>query len=94
MLLTISRSLSDLDAPTLLNFITENDVIFLYQDGVTAAVNQPHLALLQSSQAKIYALSDDLAARGLTRFCSPHVTPITHAEWVQLTVEHTPQMAW
>ena len=69
---------------------TPEATLLLLEDGVYAA-----LAPRAFPARAVYALADDLAARGLTEAdLAPGVTMLDMKGFVALTVAHSPLIAW
>ena len=67
MLHTLHRSPWLTDFAALLRLLSEGDELLLLQDGVTAAVDgNRYLESLRNAPIKVYALNEDLIARGLS----------------------------
>lgn len=82
------------DFAALLRLLSEGDELLLLQDGVTAAVDgNRYLESLRNAPIKVYALNEDLIARGLTGRISNDIIPIDYTDFVRLTVKHSSQMA-
>ena len=95
MLHTLHRSPWLTDFPALLRLVSEGDELLLLQDGVTAAVDgNRFLESLRNAPIKVYALNEDLIARGLVGQISNDTIPIDYTDFVRLTVKHTSQLAW
>lgn len=95
MLHTLSRSPTQCDLPALLRLVQQNDALLLLQDGVLAGlVGSGSLALLLDSHATLYALDNDLDARGLSGHISHKITVISYTDFVVLTEKHHSQIAW
>ncbi|MEB6337247.1 sulfurtransferase complex subunit TusB [Serratia rhizosphaerae] len=94
MLFTLSRSPAQCDLPTLLRQASPGDALLLLQDGVLAALAGAHLDLLLAAPISLYALRNDLEARGLSGHISHKVTVIDYNHFVELTTMHRSQMAW
>ena len=95
MLHTLHRSPWRTDFAALLRLLSEGDELLLLQDGVTAAVDgNRYLESLRNAPIKVYALNEDLIARGLTGRISNDIIPIDYTDFVRLTVKHSSQMAW
>ncbi|HEI8868959.1 TPA: sulfurtransferase complex subunit TusB [Serratia odorifera] len=95
MLFTLSRSPLQCDLPALLRLISSGDALLLLQDGVLAALaGSAPLDLLLNAPISLYALEDDLSARGLSGYISHNVTVIGYNQFVELTEKHRSQMAW
>ncbi|CAI2539151.1 sulfurtransferase complex subunit TusB [Serratia proteamaculans] len=95
MLYTLSRSPSQCDLPALLRLAAAGDDLLLLQDGVLAGLaGSAHLELLLNAPIYLYALQDDLEARGLTGHFSHEITVIGYNHFVELTEKHRSQMSW
>ncbi len=82
------------DFSALLRLLGEGDELLLLQDGVTAAVDgNRYLESLRNAPIKVYALNEDLIARGLSGQISNDIIRIDYTDFVRLTVKHTSQMA-
>ena len=80
-----------------LGFASQGDAILLLEDSVLALQSPITLAsfLAKSSaqQIKVYALADDLRARGIDSKY-PQVTQIDYAGFVDLVAQYEKQVAW
>ncbi|USS95582.1 sulfurtransferase complex subunit TusB [Serratia symbiotica] len=95
MLYTLSHSPTQCDLSALLRLMVEGDALLLIQDGVLAGLaGSAHLELLFSVPISLYALQDDLEARGLAGCFSHKITIIGYNHFVELTEKHRRQMAW
>ncbi|CAI1180888.1 tRNA 2-thiouridine synthesizing protein B [Serratia proteamaculans] len=95
MLYTLSRSPSQCDLPALLRLAAAGDDLLLLQDGVLAGLaGSAHLELLLNAPISLYALQDDLEARGLVGHFSHNITVIGYNHFVELTEKHRSQMSW
>lgn len=95
MLYILSVSPYKCDFPALLNLVTSADAILLVQDGVTAGVQDgDNLGFLLEKKAALFALNEDILARGLEGKISSYIAPIDYTEFVKLTVEHHQSMTW
>ncbi|MHA7848906.1 sulfurtransferase complex subunit TusB [Serratia sp. D1N4] len=95
MLYTLSHSPSHCDLPALLRLTTPDDALLLLQDGVLAGLTGSiHLDLLLNAPISLYALQDDVDARGLCGHISHNVTLISYTLFVELTERHRNQMNW
>ena len=87
MLHTLHRSPWLTDFAALLRLLSEGDELLLLQDGVTAAVDgNRYLESLRNAPIKVYALNEDLIARGLTGQISNDIILIDYTDFVRLTV--------
>lgn len=95
MLHTVSHSLFHLDTDALLRHIGPSDCVLLFQDGVTATVcGSKHIGQLINCGVSVYALTEDIAARGLQAMVADGIKLIDYKGFVALTVLHPQQMAW
>lgn len=95
MLHTLHRSAWHTDFSALLRLLDEGDALLLLQDGVTAALEGSRfLECLRNAPITVYALKDDIEARGLGGQISDSVIRVDYTDFVRLTVSHTSQMAW
>ena len=95
MLHTLSTSPWHADIAAMLRLIKKGDELLLLSDGVTAAVAQGRfLEILQSAPISLYALQDDIEARGLAGQIADSVVRVGYTDFVSLTVKHEGQLAW
>lgn len=95
MLYTLSQSPDRIDSETLLALITHSDVILLWQDGVTLGIkNSVLLEQLMEKKIPVFALCNDIVARGLSPIYDAYVKQVDLENVVMLTAEHFPQFAW
>ncbi|HFZ8996204.1 TPA: sulfurtransferase complex subunit TusB [Citrobacter freundii] len=95
MLHTLHRSIWLTDLAALLRLVQEGDDLLLLQDGVTAAIEGGRfLESLRNAPITVYALKEDIDARGLGGQISDSVVRVDYTDFVRLTVKHTSQMAW
>jgi tRNA 2-thiouridine synthesizing protein B len=95
MLYTLGRSPTQCDLPALLRLAAAGDDLLLLQDGVVAGLaGSAHLELLLNAPISLYALQDDLEARGLVGHFSHKITVIGYNHFVELTEKHRSQMSW
>ncbi|MEX0444964.1 sulfurtransferase complex subunit TusB [Xenorhabdus sp. SGI246] len=89
MLYTVRHSPYQDDFDAILGLITDVDDVLLIQNGVLLSINgNRYLAELIRTGAGIYALQDDLDARGLVNQVSDHVRVVNYNGFVSLTVKH------
>ena len=95
MLYTISTSPYYSDFNSLINLLTEQDEVLLLQDGVllghkivSSNKDNHYLIQLKDKGIRVFALQDDVEARGLMPYMSPYVRQISYVDFVQLTVKH------
>ena len=95
MLYTYSVSIYQSDLETFLSLLTKEDDVLLIQDGVLAVLEEnPLLKYCLQQQISIYALIDDVLARGLKGQVSHHIKLINYGDFVDLTVKHPQQIHW
>lgn len=95
MLFTLANSPQACDFPTLVSLIGSQDALLLMQDGVLAALKDSAAhQYLATAEHSVYALSEDLAARGLVGQISHNITLIDYTGFVALTEKHPQQIAW
>ena len=95
MLHTLMSSPFQCDFFLLLRMLRAEDDLLLMQDGVVAGLQDNRLLpqLLQAP-ARLWALKEDLEARGLTAQISAKITVIDYNDFVALTVKQQQQMPW
>ncbi|MBD2815610.1 sulfurtransferase complex subunit TusB [Xenorhabdus budapestensis] len=95
MLYTVRCSPYQDDFNAILGLITDADDVLLIQNGVLLSVNgNRYLAELIRTGAGIYALQDDLDARGLANQVSDRVQVVNYNGFVSLTVKHQQSFSW
>ncbi|XOD70061.1 MAG: sulfurtransferase complex subunit TusB [Sodalis sp. (in: enterobacteria)] len=95
MLYTLSRSPYACDWKAMLRTAKSGDDLLLLSDGVIAGLNgSPILRTLSASLLTLYALKNDIAARGLFAHFSPNIAIISYTDFVKLTEIQLKQMAW
>ncbi|QCR34805.1 sulfurtransferase complex subunit TusB [Nissabacter sp. SGAir0207] len=94
MLLTLSHSPFHTDVPALLRLAGEGDDLLLMQDGVLAGLTgSAALDLLLAAPISLFALKEDVEARGLTGQISDKIALVDYTIFVTLTVKHVQQIA-
>lgn len=87
MLYTFAKAQYDQQLLTaVLENITEQDVIVLWQDGVLQAVKNPQIF---ATLPQVFALKNDVSARAILT----NLPQISLAQFVQLTTSYYPQVA-
>ncbi|MTD37271.1 sulfurtransferase complex subunit TusB [Erwinia sp. CPCC 100877] len=95
MLFTLSRSPFHCDLAALLRTTRPGDDLLLLQDGVIAALSGgAALGLLRSAPISVYALREDVEARGLSEQISTDIECVSYTDFVRLAVNQRSQMAW
>ena len=81
-----------------LKVCTENDGILLLEDGVfgilTSAPGAEELQILIKRGIKVFALINDIKARGLEEKVAQDIELIDYNEFVQLTLDHNCVQSW
>lgn len=95
MLHTLSHSPWQCDIDGLQRMLRDGDALLLIQDGVLAAVEgSRYVEILTNTPIKVYALKDDIDARGLAGQISARIDVVGYNDFVNLAVAHTSQMNW
>lgn len=95
MLHTLSRSPWQCDINGMLRMVQSGDDLLLLQDGVIAAIEDSRFVeILYNAPIKVFALKEDIAARGLNGQISAKIDVISYTDFVNLAVKHTSQMSW
>ncbi len=71
-----------------LKIVAATDAIILIEDGVYAG------CMPSSTQTRVYALREDVLARGLTERLAPDIEVVGYDEFVQLACDHQPIVSW
>ncbi len=76
----------------------ESDGIVLLEDGVfgiiPSAPGAEELQTLMKRGVKVFALINDIKARGLEEKLAPDIQPIDYNSFVQLTLDHRCVQSW
>jgi tRNA 2-thiouridine synthesizing protein B len=72
--------------------VTSDDAILLIEDGVYWGTAT--LAPFPMQHPRVFALTADVAARGLATRIAQAITTVDHAGFVQLCVEHDTVKSW
>lgn len=95
MLYTYSVSIYQSDLEVFLALLTKHDAVLLIQDGALAVVAEnPLLRYCLQQQITVYALIDDVIARGLKDQVASSINLINYHDFVDLTVKHPQQIHW
>ncbi|WMY96662.1 MAG: sulfurtransferase complex subunit TusB [Arsenophonus sp.] len=101
MLYGISTSPYYTDINSLISLVMKEDEVLLMQDGVlmghkTFSTNNDNYYLMQfkNKGIHVFALQDDVEARGLTPYISSYVCQISFIDFVKLTIKHTQYFSW
>lgn len=95
MLYTLRHSPFQCDLNALIRLLKPQDDLLLLQDGVIAALNESAaFQALRQSGAALYALGDDVDARGLSAQISTEISVVDYTDFVALAVKNPQQMIW
>jgi len=95
MLYTLAHSPQHCDFGALIELVGPDDVLLLMQDGVFAALQGSQaLKQLASRDLLVYALCEDLQARGMVAQISHNITTIDYTGFVTLSEKHIQHIAW
>lgn len=95
MLYTLSHSPYACDLAALLRTTQLGDDLLLLSDGVIAGLHGSiAVQTLNASPLTLYALKNDIAARGLFLHFSPNIKIISYTDFVKLTEKQPQQMWW
>ncbi|WP_348666475.1 sulfurtransferase complex subunit TusB [Arsenophonus symbiont of Ornithomya chloropus] len=101
MLYSISTSPYYTDMNSLISLVMKEDELLLMQDGVLMGHkkllnNNDNYYLMQFKKKGIhvFALQDDIKARGLIPYISSYIHQISFIDFVELTVKHTQYFSW
>lgn len=73
-----------------INILENGDAILLMQNGVYGA----HHTLTNSASLNIFALKDDLTARGIMDKTPTHIKTISYDEFVELCIQYDKTISW
>lgn len=96
---TINKSpFSNTSLSSCIKICSKNDAILLLEDGVfgalTSAPDAEQLQQLIDSGTRIFAITDDVKARGLSNKLLPAIELVDYNSFVQLTIEHRCVQSW
>lgn len=95
MLHTLRHSPWQCDIEGMLRMLGEGDDVLLIQDGVLAAIEGSRFVeILNNAPITVFALKDDIDARGLAGQISAKIDAVSYTDFVNLTVKHITQMSW
>ncbi|RPH22963.1 sulfurtransferase complex subunit TusB [Buttiauxella warmboldiae] len=95
MLHILHHSPFQTDFDALLRCVKQGDEILLLQDAVIAALTGTRaLDLLHAAPISVYALQEDIEARGLSAQISTGIGKVSYTDFVRLTVKHEQQISW
>ncbi|QJC38241.1 sulfurtransferase complex subunit TusB [Enterobacteriaceae endosymbiont of Donacia marginata] len=99
MLYTLFNSPSSCNFSLLLNILNKNDDLLLIQDGVIAGLKnsifiQEIIKIKQKMKILIFAINDDILARGLNINISKEIIRIDYIKFVDLVIKNKKQIMW
>ncbi|OON39289.1 sulfurtransferase TusB [Izhakiella australiensis] len=95
MLHTLRHSPFQCDFSALLRMLKPGDDLLMLQDGVIAALPATTaFQALQSRGVALFALRDDLEARGFIAQISTEISVVDYNDFVALAVKNPQQMTW
>lgn len=95
MLHILQHSPFQTDLESMLRSMKQGDELLLIQDGVIVALSGTKaLDLLLAAPISVYALQEDIEARGLTAQISTGVGKVSYTDFVALTVKHEQHISW
>ncbi|UNK61715.1 sulfurtransferase complex subunit TusB [Buttiauxella ferragutiae] len=95
MLHILQHSPFHTDLESMLRCVKQGDELLLIQDAVIVALSGTKaLDLLLAAPVSIYALQEDIEARGLTAQISTSIGKVSYTDFVRLTVKHEQQITW
>lgn len=95
MLYILNHSPYFYDLAALQRTVQHGDDLLLLSDGVIAALlESPVLRAFNASPLRIFALKNDIIARGLSAHVSDKVIIINYTDFVKLTEKQAQQITW
>ncbi|MFT8229577.1 MAG: sulfurtransferase complex subunit TusB [Enterobacterales bacterium] len=95
MLITLSKSPYYCDLQSLLRITQIGDDLLLISDGVIAGISNTYIFdQLNKYGLILYALKNDVIARGLLSYFDKSISIIDYNDFVQLTVNNKQQISW
>ena len=95
MLYTFRYSPFNSDIRSMVRYMQPGDCLLLIEDGVLAGLtDSAPLECLLTSPLPVYALQEDIDARGLSVRFSDKIQRISYTGFVKLTIEHQQHFAW
>jgi tRNA 2-thiouridine synthesizing protein B len=81
---------------TAVNFVDDNSVVLLTEDGVISATTNTKSDLIAdlAGSGRVYALQGDVDARGLSTKVASGVKLVDYEGFVDLVVEHGTPVSW
>ncbi|MBX4180735.1 sulfurtransferase complex subunit TusB [Sodalis sp. CWE] len=95
MLYTLTSSSYYCHLKALIRIAYFGDALLLLSDGVTVGIiGSSTVRIICSSPLELYALENDVVARGLSTYISPNIKIIDYVGFVRLTEKHIRQIRW
>lgn len=95
MLHTLRHSPWQCDIEGMLRMLRDGDDLLLIQDGVLAAIKgNRFVEILNNAPINVFALREDVDARGLVGQISTKIDVVSYTDFVKLAVKHPTQMSW
>lgn len=95
MLYTFRYSPFNSDIRAILRYMQPGDCLLLIEDGVLAGLKDTvPFGVLLASSLSVYALQEDIEARGLSIRFSDKIPRISYTDFVKLTIKHQQHFAW
>ncbi|QJC36615.1 sulfurtransferase complex subunit TusB [Enterobacteriaceae endosymbiont of Donacia simplex] len=99
MLYTLFSSPTSCNFSLLLNILNKNDNLLLIQDGILAGLkNSVFMKKIIKKKRKIkiliFAINDDILARGLNLNISEKIIRINYKKFVNLIIKNKKQIIW
>lgn len=79
-----------------IDVIDDNSVILLIEDGVISAAAHSQTSMLTklATQGRVYALQNDIEARGIASKVADNIKLVDYEGFVDLVVEHGTSVSW
>lgn len=90
---TLSKAPSSGLLQQCLPLLSSGDALLLLEDGVYCAMDAASLAGIQQG-VSVYALREDLQARGILNRCVDSVTSVSNKRFVELCCRHERLVNW
>lgn len=97
MLHTVNKSPFEKNSlSTCVSLVDDKGVILLIEDGVIGAAEHTKSSVISdlAAQGRVYALAEDLTARGLINKVSKGINVVDYKGFVELVVEHGANASW
>ncbi len=97
MLHTVNKSSFERNSlQSCLNIIDDTSVILLIEDGVISATKNANSSMLAelAADGRVYALKDDIEARGISAKVADNIKLVDYAGFVDLVEEYGTSVSW